>query len=160
QPDRLQVRGDGAAARLGALLRDADGSARRDAACDPRRPPAGGDGATRALTVSIAAGAVALAAIASFHHDLAIDEPFTALAIAQPSALGTTLVHDNVPLYYVLLLGWTRLFGQSALALRAMSMAAFAGAILFTAAAARRAGPLAATLVACSVAFGLQPAAV
>jgi hypothetical protein len=107
---------------------------------------------------------VALAAIASFHHDLAIDEPFTALAIARPSALGTTLVHDSLPLYYLLLLGWTRVFGQSAAALRAMSMIAFGGAILFSAGAARRiagsrAGALAGAFVACSVTFGLQPAA-
>src|SRR5262249_23290210 len=135
QPDRVQVRRHGAAPRQGAVLRHADGPARRDAACDPRRPAAGGNGATRAVIGPIAAGAVGRGAIASFHHDLAIDEPFTALAIAQPSALGATLIHDNVPLYYVLLLGWTRLFGQSAFALRALSMAAFAGAILFSAAA-------------------------
>ncbi len=73
--------------------------------------------------------------------------------------------------------GWTRVFGQSAFALRAMSMAAFGGAILFSAAAARspvspkpRSGEggrrsgrtaslLAAVLVGCSVAFGLQPGA-
>ncbi|HEX4567373.1 MAG TPA: hypothetical protein VH138_12120, partial [Vicinamibacterales bacterium] len=126
--------------------------------------------AVRHSTFLIAAGAVGLAAIASFHHDLAIDEPFTALAVAHPSTLGATLVHDNVPLYYVLLLGWSRLFGQSAFALRALSMAAFAGAILFSAAAARSVvalnsrggedGPaLTAAFVACSVTFGLQPAA-
>jgi hypothetical protein len=114
--------------------------------------------------VYVAAGAIALAAIASLHHDLAIDEPFTALAIARPATLGATLVHDDLPLYYVLLLGWTRLLGTSALALRALSMIAFGGAIVLTASTARhiagaRAGWLAAALVATSVTFGLQPAA-
>jgi hypothetical protein len=114
--------------------------------------------------VYVAAGAIALAAIASLHHDLAIDEPFTALAIARPDTLGATLVHDNLPLYYALLLGWTRLWGTSALALRALSMIAFGGAIVFTASTAqhiagRTAGTLAAALVAASVPFGLQPAA-
>ena len=114
--------------------------------------------------VYIAAGAIALAAIASFHHDLAIDEPFTALAIAHPAALGATLVNDDAPLYYVLLLGWSRVFGTSAVALRALSMVAFGGAILFTTSTARfvagaRAGVIAGALVATSVTFGLQPAA-
>ena len=112
----------------------------------------------------IAAGAVALAAVARLHHDLAIDEPFTALAIANPAALRDTLVHDNAPLFYGLLLAWTRLFGTSALALRALSLAAFGGAIVFTAMAARtaasvRAAWLTACLAGCSVTFGLEPAA-
>jgi hypothetical protein len=64
----------------------------------------------------------------------------------------------------VLLLAWTRVFGASAFALRAMSIAAFACTTVFSAAAARYAGSargawLTATLVACSVPFGLEPAA-
>jgi hypothetical protein len=116
------------------------------------------------LIILIAAGAVALAAFSRLHHDLAIDEPFTALAAAHPASLGATLVHDNTPLYYVLLIAWTRLFGASAFALRALSLAAFGGAIAFSAAAARcvasaRAAGLTALLVGCSVTFGLEPAA-
>lgn len=116
------------------------------------------------ILLAIAAGAVALAALSRFHHDLAIDEPFTALAVASPATLDQTLVHDNVPFFYALLLAWTRAFGASAFALRAMSTAAFGGTILFSAAAARRiastrAAWLTAVLTACSVTFGLQPAA-
>jgi hypothetical protein len=109
--------------------------------------------------VSTAAGAIALAAIASVHKDLAIDEPFTALAIAHPSTLQATLVHDDIPAFYALLLAWTRVFGQSAFAMRTMSMAAFGAAIAFSAAASRRAAFGSAILVACSVTFGLQSAA-
>src|SRR5262249_42432390 len=135
---------------------------------DPRRAAAGGDGATRALIGPIAAGAVALAAIASFHHNLAIDEPFTALAIAHPASLGATLVHDNVPLFYALLLPWTRVFGTSAFALRALSVWASAAAFLSGAPGApgpvppkpRNGGSaLTAILVGSSVTYGLQPAA-
>jgi hypothetical protein len=110
----------------------------------------------------VAAGAMALAAVARLHHDLSIDEPFTALAVASPS-LGLTLVHDNAPLFYGLLRAWARVFGDSAVALRAMSIAAFGGAIVFSAAAARRAASsraavLTALLVGGSVPFGLIPA--
>jgi hypothetical protein len=116
------------------------------------------------LIILIAAGAIALAAFSRLHHDLAIDEPFTALAAAHPASLGATLVHDNTPLYYALLIAWTRLFGASAFALRALSLAAFGGAIAFSAAAARRvasqrAAWLTALLVGFSVTFGLEPAA-
>lgn len=60
--------------------------------------------------------------------------------------------------------GWTRLFGSSAFALRALSIAAFAGAVALTGAAARRHGSaaaawLAALMVACSVPIGLEHAA-
>ena len=114
--------------------------------------------------LTIAAGAAALAVLSRLHHDLAIDEPFTALAVAAPASLATTVVHDNVPAFYLLLLAWTRVFGATPVALRALSAAAFAAAIVFTAAAAwrvssGRAAWLAAFLVACSVPFGLGPAA-
>ncbi len=107
---------------------------------------------------------MALAAVSRLHHDLSIDEPFTALAVASPATPGLTLVHDNAPLFYALLRGWTRAFGSSAFALRAMSAAAFGGAILLGAAAARRAASaraavLTAVLAGCSVPFGLVPAA-
>src|SRR5262249_39772884 len=156
QPDRVQVRRHAEAADDGALLRADHGSDRRHAAGDSRGAAAGGDGATRAVVALIAASAIALAAFARFHHDLSIDEPFTALAVAQPASLGATLVHDDIPLFYVLLLGWTRVFGASAFALRALSLAAFGAAIAFSAAAARivasrRAAWLTAVLVACSV---------
>src|SRR5262245_32229685 len=105
-----------------------------------------------------------LAALSRLHHDLSIDEPFTALALADPASLRATLVHDNVPLFYLLLKAWTRVFGSSAFALRAMSMAAFGGAIVFGGAAAKhaaswRAAWLTAILIGGSVTFGLQPAA-
>ena len=87
-----------------------------------------------------------------------------ALALADPASLRATFVHDNAPLFYLLLLGWTRVFGASAFALRALPSAAFAGAIVFSALAARHAGSeraawLTAVLVGCSVPFGLEPAA-
>ena len=94
--------------------------------------------APRTVILLIAGGAVTLAALGRLHHDLAIDEPFTALALAHPGSLGTTLVHDDTPLFYGLLLAWTRVFGASPFALRALSLAAFAGTIAFGAAAAAR----------------------
>src|SRR5437867_1921088 len=118
-----------------------------------------------ALVLSaIVAATVAQAILVNAHNDLRLDEPFMALALGRPSSLPATFVHDNVPLAYLLLLAWTRLFGSSAFALRALSAAAHGAAAAFTAAAARRsaspaAASLAALLVGFSVPVGLEHAA-
>ena len=114
-----------------------------------------------AVLFVIALAAVAQAALLRAHKDLSVDEPFMAAALEHPESLRETLVHDEHPLSYVLLIGWTALFGSSAFALRALSMAAYGGAVVLTGAAVRatasaRAAWLAALMVACSVPIGLD----
>lgn len=98
-------------------------------------------------------------------HGLSIDEPFTANAIALGwPRLAEVFPHDNAPLYYVLLEAWTRLTGDSALALRSLSAAAFTLAVLVTGLSGRAAGGsgaglLAALFVATSTGAGLLHAA-
>ena len=105
--------------------------------------------------IAIAVLAAALAVASRWHHDLSIDEPFMARAVASPGSIPQLLADDNVPLAYLLFGLWARLFGTSALALRSLSAAAFALACVFTGAAGRRAvddrtGVVAALLVTAS----------
>ncbi|PYR56732.1 MAG: hypothetical protein DMF85_15645 [Acidobacteria bacterium] len=116
------------------------------------------------IVAAIVLAAVVQAALLRAHNDLSVDEPFMASAIAHPESLPATFVHDNHPLAYLLLIAWARLFGSSAFALRALSMVAYAGAIAFSAAAARHSGSittawLTALLIGCSVPIGLEHAA-
>lgn len=150
--------------RLSAILDAGLAGQYAGAAATPGGPAWPGQPRFAAGVFVIVLAAAGQAALVGLHKDLALDEPFMANAVAHPADLWPTLVHDNVPLAYALLLVWTRLFGSSAFALRALSMAAFGGAAAFTGVAARRAGSirtgwLAALLVACSAPIGLALAA-
>ena len=98
-------------------------------------------------------------------HSLNVDEPFTALAVAQPlSLLSDTLRHDNTPATYVALKLWTWFAGDSELAMRSLMAVSYAGAVLFTGIAGiglggARCGLVAAVLVASSGGVGLLHAA-
>ena len=115
------------------------------------------------VAMAIAALAAAQALALCLHHDLAVDEPFMARVLADPRSIPRVLADDNVPLAYALWLAWTTVAGASPLALRSLSICAYAVGCLFVADAGRRAGGdraglLAALLVACS-GIGLQHAA-
>jgi len=80
------------------------------------------------------------------------------------SVLSEVLRGDNVPFAYVLLKGWTALFGEGEWALRSLSVAAYSAAVVLTGLAGRRvggptAGLMAATLMATSTKIGLAHAA-
>jgi hypothetical protein len=113
----------------------------------------------------ICALAAAQAAWLRAAHDLSIDEPFTANAVALGwTQLTGVFADDNVPLHYVLLKAWTAVVGDSAFALRGLSVLAFTLAVLVTGLAGRAAGGsgaglLASLLVATSTSVGLLHAA-
>jgi len=97
----------------------------------PGRAP-GGDARARAAAIAIVLFALALRALAIARgHQLDIDEADTALKVAKPvSALVADLTRDgHPPLYFLLLKGWTTLFGRGEAALRALSLL-FSGATL------------------------------
>jgi mannosyltransferase len=130
----------------------------------PRRPTLRFDAVSAGLgLIAIAAAAAALAA--RWGHSLNVDEPFTALAVAQPlPSLLETLRHDNTPVTYVALKIWSRLAGDSELALRSLMAASYAVAVLATGMAGlrlggARSGLAAALLVASSGSVGLLHAA-
>ena len=79
------------------------------------------------------------------------------------SELLTVFRTDNAPFMYIALWLWTAVFGDSEFALRSLSTAAYAAAVLLTGLAASVRGPvaaiMAATLVASSVRIGLMHAA-
>jgi hypothetical protein len=113
---------------------------------------------------AFAAFASALAFALRLGHSLSVDEPFMANAVRLPwSELAAVFRTDNAPFAYLLLRLWTGTFGDSELALRALSIAAYAIATLLTGLAAARRGPLAAitaaALAATSVRVGITHAA-
>ncbi|MFN0149191.1 MAG: glycosyltransferase family 39 protein [bacterium] len=82
--------------------------------------------------IAIALLALALRALAIARgHQLDIDEADTALKVAKPiAALVSDLTRDgHPPLYFLLLKGWTTLFGHGEAALRGLSLV-FSGATL------------------------------
>jgi hypothetical protein len=123
----------------------------------------------------IAIAAVAAALWARWGYSLSVDEPFTALAVAQPiSTLLETLRHDNTPVTYLALKLWTSLnfglnFGLSSgvnseLALRSLIAIGYGMAVVATGLAGIslggvRCGVLAALFVASSGSVGLLHAA-
>lgn len=129
----------------------------------PRDRPATDDRAFAPVLLAIVLLAVVQAVLVSLRGELDVDEPFMAAALTRPDDLPATFVHDNVPLAYLLLLGWTTLAGFSTFALRSLSILAFAAAVVVTARVAHRggtqAGWIAGLLVACSAPLGLDHAA-
>ncbi len=88
--------------------------------------------AERDAQIAIVLLAVALRALAIARgHQLDIDEADTALKVAKPiAALVSDLTRDgHPPLYFLLLKGWTTLFGRGEAVLRALSLV-FSGATL------------------------------
>ena len=77
--------------------------------------------------VAFATIASALAFALRLGHSLSVDEPFMANAVRLPwSELWAVFRTDNAPFAYLLLRLWTGAFGDSELALRALSIAAAA----------------------------------
>jgi mannosyltransferase len=119
----------------------------------------------RALLAVLGLAAVLMAVALRLHHSLSVDEPFMANSVRLGwSALFEVFKGDNIPLPYVVLKGWTALFGETEWALRAPFVLAYAGAVVATGAAGARvggpaAGLMAATLVATSRRIGLLHAA-
>ena len=67
-----------------------------------------------------------------------MDEPFMANSVRLPwHELFLVFRTDNVPLSYVLLRGWTAVLGESELALRGLSIAAYCGAVVVVGLAGR-----------------------
>ena len=118
-----------------------------------------------AALCAIALAAVTAALAARWSHSLSVDEPFTALAVGQPhAALLDTLRHDNTPLTYLALKPWSRLVGDSELALRSLTAFSYGAAVLVTGMAGvllagARCGIIAALLMASSGSVGLLHAA-
>jgi len=118
-----------------------------------------------AALLLISAAAAAGALLARWDHSLNVDEPFTALALAQPlPALLETLRHDNTPAMYLALKAWTTAAGESETALRSLSALFFGLTVLVTGLAGfelggTRCGGLASLLVATSGRVGLLHAA-
>jgi hypothetical protein len=96
---------------------------------------------------------------------LTVDEPFMANSARLPwSQLFAVFRTDNIPFPYLLLRIWTALFGESEVALRSLSTAAYGAAVLLAGIAGRmaagdRAGLAAATLMATSAPMGIVHAA-
>ncbi|HYN07448.1 MAG TPA: hypothetical protein VES67_08675 [Vicinamibacterales bacterium] len=117
------------------------------------------------VLAGIVAVAMFMAIFGRAGHDFSNDEPFTALMLQNSSSdLRSVLVHDNIPLWYVLLRPWRAAFGDSKWGLRSLSLVLYALAIVVTAIAGRRAGGpvaglLAAWLLATSARIGLRFAA-
>jgi hypothetical protein len=93
-------------------------------------------GAARARHRALAIGILALALVVralviARGHQLDIDEADTALKVAKPvGALLDDLTRDgHPPLYFLLLKGWTAIFGRAEAALRALSALLSLGAI-------------------------------
>jgi hypothetical protein len=124
----------------------------------------GGLGFSAALA-AIVIFAAALAVIARAGHGLTVDEPFMANSVRLPwRDLFVVFKSDNVPLSYAALKGWTAIFGESELALRSLSIIAYAGAVWLAGLAGREAhgpaaGLTAAILMATSVPIGISHAA-
>jgi hypothetical protein len=114
---------------------------------------------------ALAATAALFAVTSRLHHSLTVDEPFMANAVRLPwSVLFGVFRGDNIPFAYVLLKGWTALFGEGEWALRSLSVAAYSAAVVVTGLAGRRAagsaaGLMAATLMATSTKIGIVHAA-
>jgi mannosyltransferase len=117
-----------------------------------RRPPSH----LLVLGAAIIAGGL-LRFVALGHQSLSHDEGVTAVTVLQPKLLDTLRViphsERTPPLFYALLWGWTRVFGEGVFALRSLS--ALFGTLAIPAAylagrelASRRAGLIAALLVA------------
>jgi uncharacterized membrane protein len=115
------------------------------------------------LTVTITTFAVAVQYRYGF--GLTVDEPFMANTARLPwNQLWALLPIDNLPFGYVMLRWWSALFGESEIALRALSSTAYAIAVFCTGMAVRRisgvaAGLGAAILLASSDRIGLEYAA-
>jgi hypothetical protein len=121
---------------------------RAQAPSSPRAAPA-----IPATAAILAAALVLRAIVIARGHQLDIDEADTALKVAKPiGALLSDLARDgHPPLYFILLKGWTSLFGDAEAALRALStlfsaaecaLLVFVGRSLFGAAAGLYAGTL------------------
>jgi dolichyl-phosphate-mannose-protein mannosyltransferase len=103
----------------------------------------------RAGIGAIAVLTVGLAIWYRWGYGLTVDEPFMANTTRLPlHELWSVLPIDNLPFAYLLLKFWTAIFGESELALRALSSVAYGAAVWFTGLAAARAGGTAAGLVA------------
>ncbi len=113
--------------------------------------------------IALAAAVAALAA--RWDHSLSVDEPFTALAVGQSAtAVLDTLRHDNTPITYLALKPWSRLVGDSEIALRSLMAFSYGVAVLATGLAGvllagARCGIIAALLMASSGSVGLLHAA-
>jgi uncharacterized membrane protein len=132
---------------------------------DPSRytVPMLGRRAWLALT-ALAIFASALALVLRLGHSLSVDEPFMANSVQLPwRELWATFRTDNAPLAYILLRLWTGTVGDSELALRGLSIVAYAVAVFVTGLAASPRGSLAAitaaALAASSVRIGITHAA-
>lgn len=118
-----------------------------------------------AMLLAIAALAVTLAILGRAGQDFSNDEPFTALMLEKSAAeLPGVFVDDNIPLWYVLLRPWRAILGDSEWALRSLSLACYALAVIVTGVAGRRLGGavtglMAAWLLATSARIGLRFAA-
>jgi hypothetical protein len=118
-----------------------------------------------AWLAGLALAAAGLAVASRLHHSLSVDEPFVANSLRLPwAALIEVFKADNIPLVYVLLKGWTAVFGEAEWALRSLFVVAYSAAVIMTGLAGRRVsasatGLMAATLVATSTKVGLWHAA-
>lgn len=110
--------------------------------------------------------ATALAAMRSrLGHSLTMDEPFMASMLQKPwSDLWKVFPIDNIPLFYVVLKGWSAIWGDSEFALRSLSALGYGAAAIVTGVGARQlsgsaAGIAAAIMIGASAQVGLESAA-